>query len=105
MTCKTCRFWHQTNHAIEHDVFVEKGQCRKNPPTINNQPLLGMNEKGEVYPLPGEITSRWPETLADDWCGEYEREEIVETTHLSQDEVEEMMRADGVWVEELKPGD
>lgn len=44
-TCANCRHW------------AYEGQCRRNPPVA-----AGTSERAYTY---------WPETTADDWCGEW----------------------------------
>lgn len=45
-TCETCKHW-----AILPPGM--KGSCRRYPPTVSN------------------MVRSWPETLPDEWCGEY----------------------------------
>lgn len=49
-TCETCVFWHEVMY-----------ECHRKPPVVMFFP--GYKE---------DIDSLWPETLPNDWCGEYE---------------------------------
>lgn len=58
-TCMACRFWDNEERGA-----VATGTCRRNPPG------------GGFWRPEGHrndwIGANWPETLYDDWCGEFD---------------------------------
>ena len=60
-TCETCRFFEP--HDTPQDNETE-GACRRAPPAMQGQMDL------EALPVYWKCAA-WPETFADDWCGEW----------------------------------
>lgn len=62
MTCETCRYW-GFPREVDH---VEHGNCRR------HAPLPQFN-----HSTPYQLDTRpiWPQTMFDDWCGEYAAKE------------------------------
>jgi hypothetical protein len=56
--CALCQFWHEM-------VGDETGQCRRYAPRPAMFAALP-NTGGE-----GEVEAVWPQTNAEDWCGEF----------------------------------
>jgi len=53
--CGSCFYW-EKRQRMKHDV-ADTGQCRIRPP--------------QVQTMAGYISSAWPITQEDDWCGEF----------------------------------
>lgn len=54
-TCSTCLHWNETG--------ADKGECRRQPP----QAVSFRVDEGVVF------ETRFPETHAGDWCGEFQK--------------------------------
>ncbi len=63
--CKDCRFWKPT----EEDPEI--GECRRTAPKVVSKPAWGVILFGFGF-ISGSITTRWPETLNEDGCGQYQ---------------------------------
>lgn len=60
--CDTCEMWVEKSTEPAIDI-LRLGDCHRYPPT----PFLG----AETEEYDGLTTSFYPQTYADDWCGEY----------------------------------
>jgi len=78
-SCQTCRFWKEATHT--HTYL---GSCRRNPPQIiarfnlsandavkDPQLIIAMSECS--WESASESFTRFPATLSDDWCGQWEK--------------------------------
>ena len=78
-SCQTCRYWIAHLHT---DSFL--GACRRNPPQIiarfnlsaddavkDPQLITAMSECS--WDSASESFTRFPATLSDDWCGQWEK--------------------------------
>ena len=78
-SCQTCRFWKEVTHT--HTYL---GSCRRNPPQIiarfnlsandavkDPQLIIAMSECS--WESASESFTRFPTTLSDDWCGQWEK--------------------------------
>jgi hypothetical protein len=54
-SCSTCKFWSQDTE-----------QCRINPPQ-----LVQAFSGGFIYHGTDDAETAWPETSANDWCGQH----------------------------------
>lgn len=61
--CKDCRYWHAVEWDGADEASPTAGACRRRPPTITGQPASDTEVRFHTY---------FPETSAEDWCGEYE---------------------------------
>lgn len=57
ISCFNCRFW---DHC-----YKEKGECRRKPPTI----ITKLADREDFQ----DGTGFWPLTLANGWCGEFQK--------------------------------
>jgi hypothetical protein len=78
LRCGTCR-WHdvvgfQQYYGEAVARMPGRGYCRRNPPLPDFTRLLQANqlqiERQEVF-----VFAFWPETAAEDWCGEWQAQE------------------------------
>ena len=70
-TCETCRYWRRYSDE------APKGVCRRYPPhVIAEVDTLSANDRiGRSEPeVTSHTVSEWPETPANEWCGEHESE-------------------------------
>jgi hypothetical protein len=69
MTCKTCKYW---------DQRYEPAICRRNPPQVQFKFEGGWRNRVEDSDYLQQLVPLefWPETEADDWCGEHQPKEI-----------------------------
>ena len=60
--CGSCRYWQPKTSA----TGMEGAECRRRPPHVV--------AAGRETPWRGgsDVRSRWPQTSAADWCGEFE---------------------------------
>lgn len=58
-SCQICHWW----KPVDEKRTI--GQCRRNPPQV--APWATDNQHPIVY----VSVSHWPETQADEWCGEF----------------------------------
>lgn len=66
-TCSTCRFWQRDSMGVDKAVI---GECRRRSPA-----LVVITERGN------QITAtRFPETIDDEWCGEWEGKGVQSIT-------------------------
>lgn len=66
-TCETCRFW--------KPPIGERGRCCRFPPCIPAGDLQVRASQAVHGDGEGLFIGWWPETLAGEWCGEYQRGE------------------------------
>ena len=59
-TCASCQYWY-------HDADTSQGECRRHAPQ-----MLVFHIDDDV-----KFESRFPATLASDWCGDYEHRESI----------------------------
>lgn len=57
MECKTCVSWNKGEN--------NRGQCRSQVPRAELIPVQGIGGQGL------SVVTFWPETSANDWCGDY----------------------------------
>ena len=65
--CENCKYW------AGHSEESSKGFCVLNPPV----PAVVVYQSGcgiDGY-VESDITSAWPETSNDDWCGQWEEKD------------------------------
>ena len=66
--CETCRYFHyDTYRATDDTLRLRTHECRRHAPTVyfvDRNP----DDRGPA--------SAWPMTNPDDWCGEYEPQEL-----------------------------
>ncbi len=68
--CETCRFWEvYHNGGPDEDPQYDPGECRRHPPTLlQTMELRRIDATANIY----VGKAWWPETMRDDWCGEWE---------------------------------
>lgn len=66
-TCLNCKFW--------KSISISLGDCRRFPPTVvTSTDSETEGEHGEYREIIRSTTStQWPDTSADDWCGEFQK--------------------------------
>lgn len=69
--CETCRFWECTGESPP-DV-EDIGDCHKRPPLVVLNPLIL-----------GKTMTRFPETVREEWCGEWESRSVVDAALTRQ---------------------
>jgi len=70
MTCQTCKYWTAFKGS------KEKGQCRRFSPEV--VPETDGGGIATLFFVSTDLKTKWPETLYDDWCGEYESKQAPE---------------------------
>ncbi len=63
-TCGNCRYWKSPSKPAG-----EKGICRHHPP---------------VVVVSGTVSTRFPETKSDEWCGEHPKLKVASTPRPPQ---------------------
>lgn len=53
ISCANCKYWKR------YSDYDDRGECRRHSP---------------VYNIHG--TSRWPQVIETDWCGDFEKKEL-----------------------------
>lgn len=102
-TCGGCRFWHDLRPEDNH------GECRRRAPDPSPPELraiaeylaqIGFGQIGEIEGEPrlwsmhesaAHSYSYWPETINEDWCGEFQPK--VPISSVSPAEVEKIREA------------
>ena len=65
--CSKCYWWDPLDPAyVEGDA---EGLCRVNPPEVH---VIHVEEQGYVE---SEARTVWPTTIADDWCGRFQKKQ------------------------------
>ena len=62
--CDACRFWEVMDDEPLEEPDNREGLCKRHPPVPVALP--------DVVTGDWEVMGRWPLTIADDWCGEYQ---------------------------------
>jgi hypothetical protein len=65
MNCGACDFWWPAAHSKPAVNTYDHGQCRKRSPII-----LTVVDRDQMSTAK---TAYWPNTMADDGCGDYQR--------------------------------
>jgi hypothetical protein len=61
----------QHHHVISNDYHNPKGECRKNPPVVQIQPLARVSDtRGYDHLVGGGSTTMFPTVQPTTWCGE-----------------------------------
>ena len=60
--CKLCEFW------VEHADRPAVGECRRNPPVP-----VAITKSYASDDILSDIESAWPDSRANDWCGEFSK--------------------------------
>lgn len=69
--CRSCQFWKMGSSS-------EVGECRRLPPQIVSRTSdysrsLGGGDYSEG--ISTSVDSEWPDTKAEDWCGEWRKDD------------------------------
>ncbi len=70
-TCATCRFWEPPDPGY---LNISLGECRAQHPKRSGWWETGhgkMCDDGQLR-CPSRWRAGWPETVADQWCGEHQ---------------------------------
>jgi hypothetical protein len=75
-TCKTCKFWDNSDRPSWASVENEPGYCKFNPPVVISQASTYRNHECNELHIGSSTDTRFPKTFPHDWCGQHKQKEL-----------------------------